>query len=216
MIKLGLSKPADAPRSILCFGAHCDDIEIGAGGTILKLLEQHPNTHVDWVVLSSDQLREQEARTSATMFLEHAQCRNVVVKRFRNGYFPQAAPDIKEFFEELKQQVQPDLILTHYRNDLHQDHRVVSELTWNTFRNHLIFEYEIPKFDGDLGTPNLFVDLDKSVANKKAAYILESFQSQSQKHWFDKETFLALMRIRGVESCARYAEAFYSRKVVLA
>ena len=122
---------------------------------------------------------------------------------------------IKEFFEQLKSEHSPDLILTHYRNDLHQDHRVISELTWNTFRDHLILEYEIPKFDGDLGTPNVFVRLDECIAKKKAAYITESYKSQADKHWFDEETFLALMRLRGMESCCRYAEAFYGRKLVL-
>jgi LmbE family N-acetylglucosaminyl deacetylase len=215
MLLLDLSKPNSSPCSILCLGSHSDDIEIGCGGTILKLLEQYTQAHVYWVVLSSGHVREKEARASADLFLAKASSKTVVIKDFRNGFFPYIGPALKEFFEQLKLEVSPDVILTHYRNDLHQDHRVVSELTWNTFRNHLILEYEIPKFDGDLGTPNVFIPLDEGIAQKKAAFVVDSFKSQQDKHWFDKETFLALMRLRGIESCCRYAEAFYGRKVVL-
>jgi LmbE family N-acetylglucosaminyl deacetylase len=215
MLPLDLSKPKSSPCSILCFGSHSDDIEIGCGGTILKLLEEYSLAHVYWVVLSSDQVREKEARGSADLFLAKATSKTVVIKDFRNGFFPYIGKALKEFLEQLKSEVSPDLILTHYRNDLHQDHRVVSELTWNTFRNHLILEYEIPKFDGDLGTPNVFIPLDEGIAQKKAAFVVDCFKSQQDKHWFDKETFLALMRLRGIESCCRYAEAFYGRKIVL-
>ena len=215
MLGLEFSKATDSPYNVLCLGSHCDDIEIGCGGTILKLLDDCPQIQMCWAVMSSSAEREKEARHSANLFLAKAKSKSIVVRDFRNGFFPHTGSAIKEFFEQLKSELLPDLILTHYRNDLHQDHRVISELTWNTFRHHLILEYEIPKFDGDFGTPNVFVRLDKSIAQKKVAYIIESYKSQADKHWFDQETFLALMRLRGMESCCRYAEAFYGRKLVL-
>ena len=201
--------------TVLCLGAHADDIEIGCGGTILSLIDEQKNLSVHWVVLSSEGVRADEARESAVRFLRGARSAKVVIKDFRNSYFPYTATEIKEYFEELKSDVNPDLILTHYSHDLHQDHRMVSELSWNAFRRHLICEYEIPKYDGDLGSPNLFVPLSEPIARTKVKYILEGFQSQSDKQWFDEETFLSIMRLRGVECVARYAEAFYCRKMVL-
>jgi LmbE family N-acetylglucosaminyl deacetylase len=218
MFSLPLRKQNDAPLRILCLGAHCDDIEIGCGGTVLKLLQTYRRTAVDWVVLSSDQQRAGEARESAAMFLTDAGARNVIIKDFTNSFFPYIGAEIKRFFEELKREISPDLIFTHYRGDLHQDHRLISELTWNSFRDHMILEYEIPKYDGDLASPNSFVHLDDSIARRKITCIMESFRSQRTKQWFDEQTFLAIMRLRGVESNApgRYAEGFYSRKTVLA
>jgi LmbE family N-acetylglucosaminyl deacetylase len=218
MLNLPLHKDKDARLKVLCLGAHCDDIEIGCGGSILKLLEQYRRASVYWVVFSSDERRAEEARKSANMFLERAESKTVVIKKFTNSFFPYVGMDIKIYFERLKQDISPDLVLTHYQKDLHQDHRVISELTWNSFRNHLVLEYEIPKYDGDLGSPNSFVHLDKSTAQKKVSLIMESFLSQRDKPWFDEETFMAILRIRGVESNSpeRYAEAFYSRKLVLA
>lgn len=204
-------------KTVLCLGAHCDDIEIGCGGAILRLVQDHPLVRVYWVVLSSDPLRAAEARRSADVFLLHAAGKDVLIKEFRNGYFPSVGAEIKDCFEELKDTIRPDVIFTHCRNDLHQDHRIVSELTWNTFRDHLILEYEIPKYDGDLGTPNLYVPLPEDFWRKKIATLLECFPSQRDKHWFTPETFAALMRLRGIESNSRsgYAEAFYCRKAVL-
>ena len=216
MMELELGSSADKFGSILCLGAHCDDIEIGCGGTVLRWVKEHPNLSVTWVVLSSNTTREQEARASAERFLANAGQSKVIIKTFRNGYFPYVGAEIKDFFEQLKTEVSPDIVLTHYRDDRHQDHRQVSDLTWNTFRDHFILEYEIPKYDGDLGSPNFFVPLEQSVCEDKIAFMLDCFPSQVGKQWFSRETFLALMRLRGVESNAQdgYAEAFYCRKAV--
>ena len=208
---------AGKSRTLLCLGAHCDDIEIGCGGTVLSWTRANSNLSVVWVVLSSSAMREKEARASAERFLGGAMQQKVIVKTFRNGYFPFIGAEIKDFFEDLKQEVSPDLVLTHYRDDRHQDHRTVSDLTWNTFRDHLIMEYEIPKYDGDLGAPNFFVPLEKSVCTEKTEAILDCFVSQANRQWFTSDTFLALMRMRGIEANSRsgYAEAFYCRKAVL-
>jgi LmbE family N-acetylglucosaminyl deacetylase len=217
MLELTLGTPARPLKTLLCLGAHCDDIEIGCGGTLLHLAEQYPTLRVQWVVLSSSTVREAEARRSAEGFLERVRDRTIVVKDFRNGFFPFVGAQIKEYFEQLKQEIDPDLILTHTRHDLHQDHRVVSDLTWNTFRNHFILEYEIPKYDGDMGTPNFFVPLSHETRRRKVATIVECFASQRDKQWFTEDTFNALMRLRGVEanSPSGYAEAFYCRKAVV-
>jgi LmbE family N-acetylglucosaminyl deacetylase len=206
----------DDPCTILCLGAHADDIEIGCGGTVIKLLEAYKKASVYWAVFSSEGARAEEARNSAAAFLELAHSKNVVLHNFRNGFFPYEGSDIKECFEGIKSQFSPDLILTHYRHDLHQDHRLLAELTWNTFRDHLIWEYEIPKYDGDFGSPNVFIHLDDSIVRRKLNLIFDNFHSQQDKDWFDRDTFLAVLRIRGVESHSpsRYAEAFYCRKMV--
>jgi len=218
MLSVALRKPDDAPLRVLCLGAHCDDIEIGCGGTVLKLLETYKRVAVDWIVFSSDGQRANEARESASIFLKEAGSSNVVIKNFANSFFPYIGSEIKRYFEELKRNVSPDLVFTHYRNDLHQDHRLISELAWNSFRDHMILEYEIPKYDGDLASPNSFVHLDEVIAQRKIAYIMENFRSQRAKQWFDEQTFLAILRLRGVESNApgKYAEGFYCRKTVLA
>ena len=204
-------------NTVLCLGAHPDDIEIGCGGTILRLVREHPHVSIAWVVFSATPARRREARASAKAFLKGAGQQRIIVKSFRDTFFPAQANGIKEFFEELKGQVRPDLILTHYREDRHQDHRVLSDLAWNTWRNHVILEYEIPKYDGDLGVPNFFVELDEDLCQQKTKHICAHFQTQANKHWFSSETFYALMRLRGVECASRtkYAEAFYSRKIVL-
>ena len=202
--------------NILCLGAHCDDIEIGCGGSLLKLLDTHPNSHVTWLVFSSNPEREQEARQSASAYLKNAGVRNVIIKQFKESYFPYAGADIKDALQAIAKDVHPDIIFTHYRSDRHQDHRTLSDLTWNAFRNHLILEYEIPKFDGDLGQPNVFIDLTEAQANQKLTLLMTHFASQQQKAWYDRETFLSLLRLRGVESQTRYAEAFHCRKVFIA
>jgi LmbE family N-acetylglucosaminyl deacetylase len=217
MLNLALRRHSDEAVRILCLGAHSDDIEIGCGGTILKLLDHYRRASVYWVVFSSDERRAEEARESANMFLRQAESKTIVTKKFTNSFFPYVGMDIKIFFESLKKDVSPDVVFTHYRNDLHQDHRVISELTWNSFRDHFVLEYEIPKYDGDLGSPNSFVHLDQDITEKKIHFIMESFRSQRDKQWFDKETFMALLRLRGMESNSpgKYAEGFYCRKVVL-
>lgn len=204
-------------RRLLCLGAHADDIEIGCGGTILKLIQRIPKLEVSWVVFSAEGKRKQEALRSADQFLAGLKTRNIVVKRFKGSFFPYQGAAVKRYFEMLKRSSAPDLILTHYRDDLHQDHRVINECTWNTFRDHPILEYEIPKYDGDLGVPNLFVHIDEAIAQEKIRILLEQFKTQREKHWFTEDTFRALLRIRGVESNApqKYAEAFYCRKLVL-
>jgi LmbE family N-acetylglucosaminyl deacetylase len=216
MLALDLPRKAAGPLKILCLGAHSDDIEIGCGGTILRLLASQQEIDIVWVVFGAGSKREQEARASATLFLRQAKNKNIIVKNFRDSFFPFEGAQIKDCFEELKS-TSPELIFTHYRKDAHQDHRLIAELTWNTFRNHLILEYEIPKYDGDLGQPSVFVPLDQEIYEKKVRYLMEAFETQRSKQWFGKDTFLALMRLRGMECVAPsgYAEAFFCRKLVL-
>lgn len=215
MLNLVFDKSKDAPLNILCLGAHSDDIEIGLGGTILRLVEEFPNLVVTWVVFSATGDRAVEARKSAEEFLHGVSNKQIILKEFKDGYFPSRVADIKDVFEELKKSLMPDVIFTHYRDDLHQDHRQLNELTWNTWRDHFILEYEIPKYDGDLGNPNFFVTLNNELRDKKIELLMRHFQTQANKHWFSPETFNALMRLRGVEckSAGGYAEAFYGRKV---
>ncbi|KJH73382.1 PIG-L deacetylase family protein [Aliterella atlantica] len=216
MLKIELGKNNNSAYNILCLGSHCDDIEIGCGGTILKLIETYPNIAIYWVVFSSNSQREKEANISANQFLANIENKNIIIKDFRDGFLPFLGIEVKEAFEQLKKDINPDLILTHYRHDAHQDHRLISDLTWNTFRNHLILEYEIPKYDGDLGNPNFYVHLDRSICQRKVDYLIDSFTTQKNKHWFTEETFFSLLRIRGIEANApdKYAEAFYCRKMV--
>ncbi len=217
MLRLRLDR-ADPPlRHVLCLGAHCDDLEIGCGGTVLALAGSPTPPAFTWVVWSSDATRETEARRSAEAFLQGAANARIVIKKFRDGFLPYEGGRVKDEFEELKAMVTPDLVLTHYRDDLHQDHRLISELTWNTFRNHLILEYEIPKYDGDLGSPSVFVPLDEAQCRRKIETILASFPSQAGKRWFSDDLFRSLLRLRGMECNAadNYAEAFYCRKLVL-
>jgi LmbE family N-acetylglucosaminyl deacetylase len=213
-----LSRAAgEAPLRLLAIGAHSDDIEIGCGGTILKLIRQGSLAEVGWVVLTGETKRATEARQSAEALLRDAPGRRVILKDFRDGFFPYEGARIKHFFEELKADFSPDLILTHQRSDLHQDHRVTCELTWNTFRDHLILEYEIPKYDGDMGVPNFFVPIDESLCREKVDHLMAHFGSQLAKRWFKEDLFSGLLRLRGMEcnSPTSYAEAFYCRKAVL-
>jgi len=218
VLPLTLLNDADGKAlSILCLGAHSDDIEIGCGGTIRRLLASNANVDVHWVVLSSGSEREREARDSACRFLQGARRQVVLVENFRNGYFPFVGAEIKDYFESRLKAISPDLIFTHYRADRHQDHRLVSDLTWNTFRNHTVLEYEIPKYDGDLGTPNLFVAMDEATCEEKIRHLMSVFATQRDKQWFSEDTFRCLMRLRAIEAAGveRYAEAFYLRKAVL-
>jgi LmbE family N-acetylglucosaminyl deacetylase len=202
-------------KNILCLGAHADDIEIGCGGTMLQWTKARSDLHIQWVVFSAEGKRAAEARASAKALLPKTK-QKVEVKQFQTSFFPFQGEKVKNYFETLKDSFTPDVIFTHYRDDRHQDHRLLSDLTWSTFRSHLILEYEIPKYDGDLGSPNLFVSLPDEIARQKVAHLCRFFQTQANKHWFEEETFLALMRLRGMECATRYAEAFYCRKLVLA
>jgi LmbE family N-acetylglucosaminyl deacetylase len=202
---------------VLCLGAHCDDIEIGCGGTILQLAATEPQCTFHWLVFSASGVREREARRAAKLFTQGARLVEPITKEFHDGFLPFAGAEVKAVFEELKDAMSPDVIFTHHRRDAHQDHRILSELTWNTFRNHSILEYEIPKYDGDMGQPGVFVRLSSETCQKKVAYLLDAFQSQRSKRWFEESTFLSLMRLRGMECNAPsgYAEAFHGRKLVL-
>ena len=217
MLRFDFARPQDRALRVLCVGAHSDDIEIGCGGTILRLLSECDDAEVRWVVLGSNGERDGEAVASAERFLAGARKKDILVEHFKNSFFPYLGAEIKEFFEKLKMKIAPDIVFTHYRHDLHQDHRLVSELTWNTYRSHLILEYEILKYDGDLGVPNLFVHLDEAVCQRKIQTLMECFGTQRDKDWFTPDAFLSLLRIRGIESRApgKYAEAFYCRKVVV-
>ena len=189
MLPLLARRASDAPLRVLAIGAHSDDIEIGCGGTILKLIEQGSVSDVCWVVLTGETKRAAEAGQSADALLAGIPSKSVILKDFRDGHFPYDGAEIKGFFEKLKGEVSPDVILTHQRHDLHQDHRVTCELTWNTFRDHLILEYEIPKYDGDMGVPNLFVPLDESLCRKKIDHLMTHFSSQLTKRWFKEDLF---------------------------
>ena len=217
MKALQLAAPGER-LSVLCLGAHSDDIEIGAGATLLSLLDRGIRLDVHWCVLSGAGLREREARASAADFLSHAASAKVEVMPFQDGLFPEQGEQIKSWFEVLKERVNPDIILTHRRDDAHQDHRQVSRLAWNTFRDHCILEYEIPKWDGDLGQPNLYMPVSAGALQRKIDLLISHFSSQRSKQWFDAETFLGLARLRGMECRApdRYAEAFFARKLLLA
>jgi LmbE family N-acetylglucosaminyl deacetylase len=216
MVRLNLKKDSAGGLTILCLGAHSDDIEIGCGGTLLHLKKSFPRLKFHWIVFSASGPRGREASKAAELFTSGCE-KQVVLKDFRDGFLPYSGGQMKDLFEEIKGQVSPDVIFTHWHGDAHQDHRLLSELTLNTFRNHLILEYEIPKYDGDMGRPNLFVPLDAPSYQQKVDYLLEAFESQRAKSWFDRETFLGLMRLRGMESASPsgYAEAFHARKVVL-
>jgi LmbE family N-acetylglucosaminyl deacetylase len=213
---LKLHHGTERPLEILCLGSHSDDIEIGCGGTILQLAEQYPDCGLHWVVFSACGVREAEARRAAEL-LAGPRLKGPLLKTFQDGFMPYVGSDVKAVFETELKQISPDLIFTHNGKDAHQDHRLISELTWNTFRNHLILEYEIPKYDGDLGQPSVFVPLEPEVCQKKVGYIMDAFQSQHAKRWFQQDTFLSLMRLRGMECNAPsgYAEAFYCRKLLL-
>jgi LmbE family N-acetylglucosaminyl deacetylase len=217
MLNFKLTKDEATPLKILCLGAHSDDIEIGCGGSILRILSENSNTDVQWIVFAANGERASEATLSAEVFLADAGRKKIVIKEFRDSFFPYIGGEIKQYFETIKQEIVPDQIFTHYRNDLHQDHRLLSELTWNTFRKHFILEYEVIKYDGDLGSPNFFIPLDENTSRKKVDTIFKCFRTQGSRSWFTDDVFFSMMRIRGVECNApeKYAEAFYCRKMIL-
>lgn len=216
MIRLNLGLRSTRPPVLLCLGAHSDDIEIGCGGTILRLCAEHPDCEIHWVVFSGEGARAVEADQSARTFAGQ-RLKGLSLKQFRDGFMPYSGLEIKQFFESELKRTSPDLIFTHQRNDLHQDHRLISELTLNTFRDHFILEYEIPKYDGDLGQPTVYVPFENDEQIRKVENLLKMFPSQRSKRWFDEKTFLALMRLRGMECNASsgHAEGFYARKLVI-
>lgn len=204
-------------REVLCLGAHCDDVEIGCGGTLALLSAVRPDVRIKVVVFSSNPARRKETESALARLAGGQGDLEVRCLGIQDGYFPAVWGSVKASFAEIRAACRPDLILTHCEGDRHQDHRLVCELTWNTFRDHLILEYEIPKYDGDLGRPGLYVPLPKETADRKAETLLECFKSQKDKPWFTAETFLGLMRLRGLEcrSASGYAEAFHTRKLLI-
>ena len=218
MLPLLMGRPDGAPVRLLAIGAHPDDAEIGCAGTILRLAREGALSAVCWVVLSGEGVRAQEARASAEALLDGVPEQRIILRGFPDGFFPYSGAEVKAFFEELKGEFSPDVILTHQRHDLHQDHRTTCELTWNTFRDHFILEYEVPKYDGDMGAPNLYVTLEDGICRRKIEHLMTHFASQVPKRWFKEDLFSGLLRLRGMEcnSPTSYAEAFYSHKAVLA
>ena len=216
MMHLNFSVRAGGGLKILCMGAHSDDIEIGCGGTILRIADQYPECEFHWVVFNAITTRETEARHAAQLFAG-PRLKGPIFKAFQDGFMPYVGGEVKAIFENDLKQLSPDLIFTHNGNDAHQDHRLISQLTWNTFRDHFILEYEIPKYDGDMGRPSFFVPLEKEVCEKKVEYLMDAFQSQHAKRWFQPDTFFSLMRLRGMECAASsgYAEAFFCRKLAI-
>lgn len=214
---LGLHLDASRPLRLLVTGAHADDIEIGCGASLVRLLREHPSCHVDWLVATACGERAAEARASADAYLSHVSSSRVHIWDFRDGFLPYEGGRLKDRFEEFKTGIAPDLVLTHYRDDRHQDHRLVSDFVWNTFRDAIVLEYEIPKWDGDLGQPNLYVDVQEQDAREKVERLNTHYASQRSRDWWDDETFFSMMRMRGIEcrSASRFAEAFYARKVLL-
>lgn len=218
MLGLQFSKGQEEGKSglkLLLIGAHCDDIEIGCGGTILRLIQEYPIAHVSWIVFTSNSQRKIEATNCAAAFLKGVTSKEIVVRDFKDGFLSQQYAEVKDYHEQLKRDINPDIVFTHYQHDLHQDHRLLSELAWNTFRNHLILEYEIPKYDGDIGNPAFFVRLDELKVEEKVTRLLECYATQRGKHWFDRETFISMLRLRGMQAAATYAEGFYCRKIIV-
>jgi LmbE family N-acetylglucosaminyl deacetylase len=211
---LSLTLPAGKQLRVLCLGAHCDDIEIGCAGTLMTLQERLPGSRFEWVIFTREGDRESESRSAASR-IHGAGAAGVEVLDFRMSYLPYEGAKVKDRFEAIKDRMEPDLIFTHRIEDRHQDHRLIAELTWNTYRNHLILEYEIPKYEGDLGQPNLFVPLDAKIAARKIDMLMTSFPSQASRAWFTRDLFEAHLRLRGIEcnSPSGRAEAFHARKV---
>lgn len=216
MISLTLGNAGEALR-ILCLGAHSDDLEIGCGGTVLEWLGRYRNVEITWVVMSAIGARRAEALRSATALLRRAARKQVMLHEFKDGYLPTQFAEAKRVFEDLKARVAPDVILTHRLEDRHQDHRQVAELTWQTWRDHLIVEYEIPKYEGDLGQPNLFVPLSARIATQKVNHLMRHFGTQKSRRWFSPATFTSLMQLRGIEcrAASGFAEAHHVRKALL-
>ena len=216
MFALNLPSPRGRRLELLCIGAHCDDIEIGCGGTLLALQQQHLDCRIHWLVLTSTPSRREETLAAATAFMRPSARGEVRICDFRDGFLPAHFTDVKAQFESFKRLVEPDLVFTHYGMDRHQDHSLTSQVTWQTFRDHMVWEYEIPKYDGDLATPNMYVMLPEAIAAQKVDVIMRSFASQAGKPWFKADNLRAIMRLRGLESRAQsgFAEGFHCRKLV--
>lgn len=216
MLRLAPEVRRGQPFRLLCIGAHSDDLEIGCAGTVLTWLASMPAVDVTWVVLSAEGIRSSEANRSARALLARAARRKVFIANFRDCFLQSQYTDVKDYFEHLKKEVDPDVVMTHWLQDRHQDHRLTAELTWNTWRNHLVLEYEIPKYEGDLANPNVYVPISTSLARRKVSHLNRCFSSQRGKEWFTGDTFLGLMRLRGLESRSQsgFAEAFHARKLV--
>jgi LmbE family N-acetylglucosaminyl deacetylase len=216
MLRMKFELDSGHPLKVLCLGAHSDDLEIGCGGSILNILKSHADIELNWIVFSASGKRAKEAINSANLFLSNAKNAAVEIQKFKDGFFPYDGRKIKAYFEKLKNKIEPTLIFTHTRGDLHQDHRLISELTWNTFRNHLILEYEVIKYDGDLGAPNVFFHLSEEECQKKVEYLMKAFKSQKRRAWFTEDALMSIMRLRGLESNSpeKFAEGFYCRKMV--
>ena len=216
MHPLTLTGDRDRPMRVLALGAHADDIEIGAGGLLIELAAGRPGLEVDWVVLSGDEERAAEARASAAGLLGDGVHLNLELYAYRERFFPQLT-ELKERFDDLAGRLDPDVVIAPRLEDRHQDHRTVAEYVWQSFRDHLVLEYEVPKYEGDLGHPNVYVPISAATADRKIEHILASYPSQADRRWFSDGTFRAVLRLRGVESNASsgYAEAFTARKVVL-
>ncbi|MDX2205220.1 MAG: PIG-L deacetylase family protein [Hyphomicrobiaceae bacterium] len=216
MKALDLARPGER-LSVLCLGAHSDDIEIGCGATLLGWIERGVRLEVHWAVLSATGQRADEARASAQDFLQGAAASAIELGQFRDGFLPYQGAEVKQWFEGLKSRVAPDVVLCHWRGDAHQDHREISKLVWNSYRNHVVLEYEIPKWDGDLGRPNVFIPATRAAMDRKVELLMRHFGTQRSKDWFTPETFYGLARLRGNEcrAPAGYAEAFHVRKLAL-
>lgn len=214
---LSLNLPASEPLTVLCIGAHCDDIEIGCGGSLMTLQERFPNAAFEWVIFTSEGERATESRKAAAAIHQYSASFKVDVLNFRTSYLPYQGADVKDQFERIKERVQPHLILTHCVQDRHQDHKLIAELTWNTFRDHLVLEYEIPKYEGDLGHPNFFVPLSDAIVTRKLDMLMSCFPSQQTRPWFSRDMFQAHLRLRGIECNASsgHAEAFHARKITI-
>jgi LmbE family N-acetylglucosaminyl deacetylase len=214
---LRLNLPGHDPLKVLCLGAHCDDIEIGCAGTLVTLQERHPGSTFEWVVFTREPGRDEESRRAAHVIHDGRATSKVEVLDFRMSYLPWQGAEIKDHFEHIKQRFEPSIIFTHRLDDRHQDHRLVAELTWNTFRNHLVLEYEIPKYEGDLGQPNLYVPLGEEVVASKLDMLMSCFPSQRSRSWFSRDLFQAQLRLRGIEcnAASGHAEAFHARKLAL-
>jgi LmbE family N-acetylglucosaminyl deacetylase len=207
--------PDDA--TVLCVGAHCDDIEIGCGGALIELRARYPRAKFHWAVFSSDAVRKPETLAAAAEMLGQGPHLTLDVLDFRGSYFPAEWSAIKDALEGVKTRIKPSLVFTHFLQDRHQDHRVLAELSWNTFRDHAILEYEIAKFEGDLAQPNVYIPLSTGVMERKVEALMRCFPSQHSRTWFDPDLFRGHMRLRGIECNApsRFAEAFHARKLVL-
>jgi len=212
-----LEAPQGRALRVLCVGAHCDDIEIGCGASLLRLQAHDRKVTVDWVVLCGSADRRKETLSALNMFLEPRNRGECLHGGFPDGRLPAVYSSVKDYFESLKERARPDVIFCHEREDRHQDHRIVNEMVWSTFRDHLVLEYEIPKWDGGLGQPNLYIPVDERQVLAKADALLEAYPSQAGKDWFKRDVFVALMRMRGLEcrSPSGYAEAFHARKIRL-